>query len=68
MTKRVIKTELIEEYINKNHLSKTAFCKKCKIAPSTLKAILSQSTNVGIVALFKIVRVLNIEICELFYE
>ena len=39
MKKKFIKTELIEKYLQDNKLSKTKFCKKCKISPSTLKKL-----------------------------
>ena len=66
MINKIVKTDLITNYIKENNLSKTSFCKICKIAPSTYKKILDNDTNFGIVALFKIARVMNIPVCKLF--
>jgi len=61
---QLIKTELITEYIKNHNMGKNAFCKLCKISVGTLNKILSNSTNIRILALFKIARVLNMEICN----
>lgn len=37
--KNTIKTELIESFIKDNNLSKSKFCKMCKISQSTLNKI-----------------------------
>lgn len=65
--KKYVKTEIIENFIKENSLSKTKFCKMCKISPSTLKKIMTEDTDFGVVALFKIARVLNVHIRELVY-
>ena len=62
----MIKTEMIEAYMQENNLSKTKFCKMCKISPSTLNKIMSNDGNFGIIALFKIARVLGVHIHQLF--
>lgn len=64
---KIMKIEMIEDFMTQNKLSKTKFCKICKISVSTLNKILNNQTNVGIVALFKICRVMKIQICNLFY-
>lgn len=58
--------DLINNYIKEQGLSKQKFCKMCKISVGTLNKVLLNKDNVGIIALFKIARVLNIRICELF--
>lgn len=63
----IIKTELIDSYIAENKLSKTEFCRRCKIGTKTLKKIYDNNDNFEIIALFKIARVLAIRICDLFY-
>lgn len=68
MKKKYIKKELIEQYLKDNKLSKTAFCKKCKIAPSTFKKIIEQNTNVGIVAIFRIAFAMNLKVHEIFCD
>ena len=52
--KNTIKTELIENFIKENNLSKRKFCKMCKISQSTLNKIMTNSENFRIIALFKI--------------
>ena len=64
--KNTIKTELIETFIKDNNLSKSKFCKMCKISQSTLNKIITNSENFKIIALFKIARVLKIQVFEMF--
>lgn len=64
--KNTIKTELIENFIKENNLSKSKFCKMCKISQSTLDKIMTSNENFRIIALFKIARVLKIEVYQIF--
>lgn len=64
--KNKIKVELIENFIKDNNLSKTKFCEMCKISQSTLNKIMTNSKNFRIIALFKIARVLKIQVFEMF--
>ncbi len=64
--KNTIKTELIENFIKENNLSKSKFCKMCKISQSTLNKIMTNSENFKIIALFKIARVLKIQVYQMF--
>lgn len=64
--KNTIKTEIIEKYMNENKLSKTKFCKMCKISPSTLNKIMTNDDNFGIIALFKIARVIEVQVYQIF--
>ena len=64
--KNRIKTELIENFIKENNLSKSKFCEMCKISLSTLNKIMTNSGNFRIIALFKIARVLKIQVFEMF--
>lgn len=64
--KNTIKNELIENFIKDNSLSKSKFCKMCKISQSTLNKIMTNSENFRIIALFKIARVLKIQVFEMF--
>ncbi len=64
--KNTIKTELIENFIKDNSLSKSKFCKLCKISQSTLNKIMTNSENFRIIALFKIAKVLKIQVFEMF--
>ena len=64
--KNKIKSELIENFIKDNNLSKNKFCKMCKISQSTLDKIMTNSENFRIIALFKIARVLKIQVYQMF--
>lgn len=61
----LIKTELITDYITKNKLTKTKFCKLCNISYSVYVKIMSNQYNFCIVSLFKIAKLLNIEVKDL---
>lgn len=63
---QTIKTKLITAFMETNNLSKTAFCNLCKISLNTLNNILANKDNLKILALFKIARVMNVKIQELF--
>ncbi len=64
--KNTTKTELIENFIKENNLSKSKFCKMCKISQSTLNKIMTNNENFRIIALFKIARFLKIQVFEMF--
>ena len=64
--KNTIKIEIIKNFMIKNKISKTAFCKICKISPSTLNKIMTKGDNFRIIALFKIARVIKIQVYQLF--
>ena len=64
----LIKTEILEDYIEKHNLSKTKFCKLCKISPSVLKKIMCNQDNFYIIALFRIARVIGIEVYQMFED
>lgn len=64
--KNYINIKLIEEYLKLNFISKTRFCKLCKISPKTYKKIMSGSTDFDIFALLKIAREINVELYEMF--
>ena len=64
--KNTIKTELIENFIKENDLSKSKFCNMCKISQSTLNKIMTNSENFRIIALFKIAKVLKIRVYQMF--
>lgn len=64
--KDIIKTEIIENFIQENNISKTQFCKLCKINLKTLNKILSNNTDFGVIALFKIAKVMKIQVYQIF--
>jgi len=61
-----INTQLIKKYLKEKKLSKSNFCKQCKISVVTLNKIISNKENFRIIALFKIARVLNLQVYQLF--
>ena len=64
--KNTIKTEIIENFMLENKISKTKFCKMCKISPSTLNKIMANDDNFGIITLFKIARVIKVQVYQMF--
>ena len=65
--KNEVNTEIIDNYLKENKLSKTKFCKVCGISRGTLEKVM-KNENVRITVLFKIARVLNVPIHQLFRE
>ncbi len=61
-----INIKLIENYIKEKNLTKIKFCKICKISLGTLNKIMTNNKNFSIVTLFKIAKILNIQIYQLF--
>ncbi len=57
--------ELIENHIKENNISKTKFCKLCGISAYTLEKIIDNQ-NYRADALFKISKVINIEVHQMF--
>ena len=64
--KDTIKIVIIEKFMLENNISKTNFCKMCKISNSTLNKIMTNDLNFEIVALFKIARVIKIQVYQMF--
>ena len=67
MLKDVIKTEVFENYMKVNSLSKTKFCKICGIGVDTFNRIVSRQ-NFRLKALFKIAKVIKIEVWQMFKD
>ena len=63
---KLIKTEIIESYMQGNNLSKTQFCKLCKISIGTLYRLLSNDINVELISFFRISKVIDIQIHQMF--
>ena len=64
--KNTIKIEIIEKFMTENNISKTKFCKMCKISTHTLSKIMDNDFNFEIIALFKIAKVIKIEVYQMF--
>ena len=60
-----IKTEIFEEYMQKHNLTKTAFCELCNISLSTFNKIMANDPNFRITALFKIAKVVKVEVYQM---
>ena len=61
-----IKTEIIKNFMIENKISKTKFCRMCKISLSTLNKILNNDHKFRIIALFKIARVIKVQVYQMF--
>lgn len=64
--KERIKTELIEKYMDENDVSLEEFCKISNICKSDIQKIFVQDFDFGIDVIFKLAKVLKIEVFELF--
>ncbi|MCI8435574.1 MAG: helix-turn-helix transcriptional regulator [Clostridia bacterium] len=60
-----VNVQIIKNYMKKNHLTKTHFCKLCKISITTLNRILG-GQNCKLTAIFKIARRIGVPIHQLF--
>lgn len=58
------KKEIIENYLKANKISKTKFCKLCGISCCTLEKIQKKNYRIG--ALFKITKVVKIQVHQMF--
>ena len=65
MLKNYINTNLFENFMKAHKLSKSKFCKICNIHISTYNKIISNK-NFRITALFKIAKVIKIQVCQMF--
>lgn len=63
----IVDVQLIKEFQEKNRLSKTRFCKTCKISVATLNKIYC-GKDFNLIALFKIAKVMGVRVCELFIK
>lgn len=67
MLKDVIKTEVFEDYMKEHNLTKTKFCQLCEIGVQTFNRIISRQ-NFRISALFKIAKVIKVEVWQMFKD
>lgn len=66
--KEILKTDLILDFMKSMGWSKTKFCKTCKVTRLTFEKILNKNYHFSIKSLFRIAKVMNIEVWELFNE
>ena len=64
---KIVKTEIIKNYITQEKITKTEFCKRCQIGIGTYNKIMKNNTNIRLTVLFKIARVINIPVFNMFY-
>lgn len=64
--KRIVNVEVMEKYMKDNNLSKSKFCKMCKISYSTLCKILKDDIeHMDIKQLFKVAYAMKVNILEI---
>ncbi len=63
-----INTQLIEQYIKNNNISKAEFCKRCNISSQTLRQILSNERTNMTYSIINIADILNVEINDLLLK
>ena len=63
--KNIIKYEVIEKFIKDKKLSKTKFCKLCRVQYRTFKKIMSNDFHFRVKTLFRIAKFMNVEVVEL---
>lgn len=63
----IIKVDVIQDYMEKEHLSGSALAKKCGITKKDLEHILTQD-QFALNHLLKLSRVMNVSICDLTYD
>ena len=59
---KIIKTELIENYIKENNLTKSKLCKLCDISTKKLNLLLKNKVKIKIETLVKISKLTKISI------
>ena len=64
--KNEIKTELIKRFMKENKVSRSKFYMMCKINFETYQKKMNNNFDFGIRALFRIAKVLGVEVFELF--
>ena len=63
--KEIIDVKMIEEYLEKNHFTKTEFCKRCGISMATLNRILLNQ-NINVLSLFRVAKEMNVPLHKMF--
>lgn len=62
-----VNADIISGYMKENGLSKTEFCKQCKICIATLNNIL-QNKSFNLLSLFKVAKRMNVPMRQLFEQ
>ena len=61
-----INIKLIEDFMHENNISKTRFCNMCKISLKLFNKIMANDDGFRIIALFKIARVIKVQVHQMF--
>ena len=64
--KKGLKIQMIEEYMKEQGLSKTKFCRLCKIGAGSLKKVLSEDYSVSLGVVVKIAKQIGVHIADFF--
>lgn len=64
---KIFKTKIIKDFIKTNNWSMTRFCRECGIGIDIYKKIMKQEIAFRASAMFKIARLIKIEVHKLFY-
>ena len=64
---KYFKTELIEEFRKEKGWSITRFCKECRIGLDVYNKIINQKMNFRASMLFRIARVIGLQVYQLMY-
>ena len=62
----MIDVDIIKAYMKKHSISRSEFCKQCKISVFVLNKLLCGKTNIRIAAIFKIAKVMGVKVSVLF--
>jgi len=63
-----VKTDVIENYLKENKLSKSKFCKQCKIGYRTLSKILNRDYSFKLSKLFKVANAMGVHILHIIEQ
>lgn len=63
---KIYNTNILDEFLINNKISKSTFCKKCQLSDVILKKFYEHNANISTIQLFKIARQLNVSISNLF--
>ncbi len=64
--RKYFRTDLIDNYLLDNNLTKKQFCEKCKISYQTLQKIYNQDASVSLISSLKVSNAMKIECYKLW--
>ena len=66
--KYCINIDIINRFISDKRLTKTKFCKMCKISISTLNRIMKNEGNFCVTTIFKITKLIEVKFSEIILK